>query len=342
MPHRGPVVRYERAGDARVPVIDLSAARTRHTGDDGDLDALAGAVGDILLDAGFFYVENHGIADTVVRGVWDQTLAFFALPDREKQEIHIARSPYHRGYFPEGEENALGSPVADLKEGFEMALELAMDDPAVVAGKPFHGPNAWPAALPSFRPALSQMYDGMRRMCDEISGVLAVALGIGRDFFVDKLDKPLCQMRIVRYPPQDYVPLAVDRPVSIGSGPHTDYGIVSIIWQMDEPGLEIESRRGPWISCPVIPGTFICQLGDASQIWTNDHWRASRHRVVNASGRLRHALAYFHDPNYDAELGPLAAFVTPRTPARYPQTTMGAHVTRGFNGAYAYREWKTA
>ena len=131
----------------------------------------------------------------------------------------------------------------------------------------------------------------------------------------------------------------VPLPVGIGSGPHTDYGIVSIIWQMDGPGLEIQSHSGAWVSCPVIPDTFICQLGDATQIWTNGVWPATRHRVVNATGKLRHALAYFHDPNYDCPLAPLDAFVTSERPARYAATTMGAHVTRGFIGAYAYRDW---
>jgi isopenicillin N synthase-like dioxygenase len=322
--------------DRQVPFVDLAAARSR---DPRELDELVRSLGQILLETGFFYVKNHGIAAEVVRAVKEQTVAFFALPDREKLEIHIAKSPYHRGYFPEGEENALGNPLPDLKEGFEMALELPLEDPAVVAGKPFHGPNAWPAGLPVFRSAMSQMYDGMRRMCDEISGLIALALGQRREFFADKLDKPLCQMRVVRYPPQDYVPVDVAKPIGIGSGPHTDYGIVSIIWQMDGPGLEIESHSGTWISCPVIPDTFICQLGDATQIWTNDVWPATRHRVVNATGKLRHALAYFHDPNYDCPLAPLDAFVTPDRPARYAPTTMGAHVTRGFNGAYAYRDW---
>jgi isopenicillin N synthase-like dioxygenase len=329
-------VRYHGEGPGRIPIVDLSAARTQ---DAAAVDALARTLGEILLDTGFFYVEHHGVSDAIVRAVRDQTLAFFALPERDKLAIHIAQSPYHRGYFPEGEENALGNPVADLKEGFEMALELSLDDPAVVAGKPFHGPNAWPEGLPAFRAALSGMYDGMRQMCDEISGVLARSLGLPRDHFADKLDKPLCQMRVVRYPPQDYVPVDVTQPIGIGSGVHTDYGIVSIIWQMDGPGLEIQSPSGAWISCPVIPGTFVCQLGDASQILTNDHWKASRHRVVNATGTLRHALAYFHDPNYDCPLAPLPAFVTPAQPARYAPTTLGAHVARGFNGAYAYREW---
>jgi isopenicillin N synthase-like dioxygenase len=322
--------------DRQVPIVDLAAARSR---DQGAVDELVRSLRQILREHGFFYVKNHGIPGEVVRAVKDQTVAFFALPEQEKLEIHIAKSPYHRGYFPEGEENALGNPVADLKEGFEMALELPLDDPAVVAGKPFHGPNAWPARLPAFRTALTQMYDGMRAMCDDISGLVALVLGQPREFFADKLDKPLCQMRVVRYPPQEYVPVDVGTPIGIGSGVHTDYGIVSIIWQMDGPGLEIQSHTGEWISCPVIPDTFVCQLGDATQIWTNGVLPATRHRVVNATGRLRHALAYFHDPNYDCPLAPLEAFVTPGQPAQYAATTMGAHVTRGFNGAYAYRDW---
>lgn len=336
----GEAVRLVRAGDSTLPILDLAAATASGA---AAIDAIARTLDELLRDTGFFYVENHGISDAVLRAVRDQAHAFFELPDREKLKIHIARSPHHRGYFPEGEENALGHPVPDRKEGFEMALELAADDPDVLAGKPFHGPNAWPDGLPGFRPALMQMYDGMRGMCDRICTLLARALGLPRDFFADKLDKPLCQMRIVRYPPQDYVPVDTARPVEIGSGPHTDYGIVSIIWQMDGPGLEIRSPRGTWISCPVLPDRFICQLGDASQILTNDHWSATTHRVVNATGRLRHALAYFHDPNYDCPLRPIDRFVTTERPARYAATTMGAHVTRGFNGAYAYREWtKTA
>lgn len=340
MSDRITVVRHERAGTCQVPIVDLAAACAC---DPRAVTAVTRDLDEILRDTGFFYVENHGVGDDVVRAVREHTHAFFDLPEHEKLQVHIARSPYHRGYFPEGEENALGHPVPDRKEGFEMARELAPDDPEVVAGKPFHGPNAWPDALPGLRPALSRMYDGLRGMCDQIAGLLATALGLPRDFFVDKLDRPMCQMRIVRYPPQDYVPVDAERLVEIGSGPHTDYGIMSIIWQMDGPGLEIRSPRGTWISCPVIPGTFICQLGDASQIWTNDHWKATTHRVVNATGRLRHALAYFHDPNYECALAPLDAYVTPERPARYAPTTMGAHVTRGFNGAYAYREWsKTA
>ena len=327
-------VRYEQVGLNRIPIVDLSPARG---GDTARLDDLVGVVRQVCLAGGFFYVENHGIPDDLVRSTQEQTLAFFDLPASEKAELHIAKSRFHRGYFPEGEENTRGYPHPDVKEGFEIALERTLDDPHVVAGTPLHGPNAWPLALPRFRPALSGMFDSMRTLCDSISGVLALAMGLPREFFANKTNDPVAQLRIMRYPPQDYVP--IDTVKRVGSGPHTDYGIVSIIWQMDAPGLEIQTHSGEWISAPLIPGTFFCVIGDAMQIFTNDLWKAPIHRVVNATERLRHTLVYFHDPNYHCRIAPLDVFVTPERAARHGETTMGAMVTNGFNGSYAYRGW---
>lgn len=314
--------------------MDLSPAR------DGDRDRLSGLVADVgrlCRDAGFFYVENHGISDELVRATHEQTIALFDLPSSEKAALHIAKSKFHRGYFPEGEENTRGYPHPDVKEGFEIAIDRTLDDPHVVAEIPLHGPNSWPATLPRFRPALSGIFDGMRALSDSICGLLALSLGLPRDFFAAMTDDPIAQLRIMRYPPQEYVPVEVVKRV--GSGPHTDYGLVSIIWQMDAPGLELQAHDGAWIAAPFVPGTFICLLGDAAQILTNDLCTAPVHRVVNATGGLRHALVYFHDPNFHCRIAPIDAFVSPERPARHTERTMGTMVMNGFNGSYAYRGW---
>ena len=146
-------------------------------------------------------------------------------------EIHIAQSPYHRGYHPLGEENALGSEVHDLKEVFDMALELPTDDPAVLQGKPFHGPNAWPAAFPEFKPLMLRLYEEWRALCGRISALFAPSFGLPESYFVERSDKPMCQLRAAKYPPQH--PPSDLSP--IGCGAHTDYGVVSTIWQIDVP-----------------------------------------------------------------------------------------------------------
>jgi isopenicillin N synthase-like dioxygenase len=318
------------SGSGKVPVVDLGPTRST---DPAEVRRLAMALGDVCRDIGFFYVANHGISPAVLDRAESLIYRFFEMPEQDKRDIHISKSPYHRGYFPYHEENALHSPdVTDLKEGFDMALELSADDPDVIAGKPFHGPNAWPPALPEFRPAMLDLYGEFRRTCAQISSLFAIALGLPSDFFVDRTDKPLCQMRAVKYPPQ----VQADGE-SIGCGEHTDYGIVSMIWQIDVGGLEVQTTSGEWINAPRIPGTFVCPMGDMTQVWTNDHWKATVHRVINSSTTFRHAAAFFFDPNYDCVVQPLEQFVNAQHPARYEPTTMGAHVHRGFDGTFAYR-----
>jgi len=327
-------VRHVSAGARRIPIIDLSASRA----DDAEgLASLVEATRQACAEGGFFYVEHHGIPESLVEATREQTLEFFAQPASEKAKLHIARSRFHRGYFPEGEENTRGYPHADVKEGFEIAVERTLDDPHVVAGTPLHGPNSWPDAMPRFRPALSGMFDHLRALSDQICGVFALALGLPRDHFAGMTSDPIAQLRIISYPPQEYVPVeAVQR---VGSGPHTDYGLISIIWQMDGPGLEIQDGNGEWLLAPSVPDTFIIVLGDATQILTNDLWKAPVHRVVNATGRTRHSLVYFHDPNFHCRIAPLDAFVTPERAARHAETTMGAMVMKGFDGSYAYLGW---
>jgi isopenicillin N synthase-like dioxygenase len=258
---------------------------------------------------------------------------FFLLPEQDKMSIYISRSPFHRGYHPLGEENALGSPVQDLKEVFDMALELPMDDPDVRAGKPFHGPNAWPEVMPRFKPTMLRLYEEWRQVCARISSLFAVEFGLPDDYFVNRTNKPMCQLRAAKYPPQE-TPSEVD---PIGCGAHTDYGIVSIIWQIDAPGLQLKNRDGDWVNAPLVPGAFVCPIGDATEILTNGDWKATVHRVINLGGGIRHSSAFFFDPNYDCELAPLPAFVGDTRPPRFERTTMGAHVTRGFNGTFRYR-----
>ena len=323
-------VRVVKSGDFMIPIVNLSSVQSNNN---ADLNVLAQELGDVCREIGFFFIENHGISGDFLEKTEQQVYRFFQLPEQEKMEIHISKSPYHRGYFPVGEENALGSSIKDIKEGFDMALELPLTDPCVIAGKPFHGPNTWPSTLPEFKPTLLHLYDEWRRLCEQISSLFALSLRLPSDFFVDKTDKPLGQLRVTKYPSQKTF-FSSD---AIGCGAHTDYGIVSIIWQVDQPGLQLQSLSGHWVDAPKIPGTFACPIGDMMQRWTNNTWRATRHRVINYSRESRHSIAFFFDPNYDCEIFPLPAFVTPENPPQYAPITMGEHVQRGFDGTFEYR-----
>ena len=83
-----------------------------------------------------------------------------------------------------------------------------------------------------------------------------------RDYFEPFITKPMAQLRLIHYP-------STKTEEAMGIGPHTDYEPFTILWQ-DAAGLQVQNRRGQWIEAPPIPGTFVVNIGDMLQRWTND------------------------------------------------------------------------
>jgi isopenicillin N synthase-like dioxygenase len=112
------------------------------------------------------------------------------------------------------------------------------------------------------------------------------------------------------------------RPLSgrderIGAGAHTDYGNLTLLATDDVGGLEVRTRAGKWIEAPAMPGAFVVNIGDCLMRWTNDVYVSTPHRVVNRSGRERYSIAFFFDPNPDAEVAVIPSCIGEGERARY-------------------------
>ncbi|MCH9019524.1 MAG: isopenicillin N synthase family oxygenase [Proteobacteria bacterium] len=312
-----------------IPVVDLGPFL--NGGAEGKA-GVARAIGDACQGIGFFYLTNHGVPQGLIDALFSQSRRFFALPHAEKMRVSMEGSPNHRGYYPIGGENVDPEHTFDIKEGFDIALELPPDDPDVVAGKPLHGPNQWPRDLPGFRDTLSEYYDTLCGLGRTLCRAFAISLDLPEDFFDAKVARPLTQLRLLRYPPHR------ERQGEMGAGAHTDYGCVSILAQEGIGGLEVRNSAGEWRAVPPIPGSLVCNVGDMMARWTNDRFAATVHRVVNVSGRDRYSAVVFFDPDYDVEIACLESCQGPDDPPKYPPTTSGEYLLSRFNATYAYRE----
>ena len=130
-----------------LPIFDLTSLGE----DDGaSLTRVAAEVGAACRDVGFFYVLNHGVEAPPVAEAFAQSHEFFALPLADKRRLAIEKIGGNRGYSGLLHEALDPARGADMKEAFNIGLDLAPDDPELVAGKPFRSLNAWPE-LPEFR-----------------------------------------------------------------------------------------------------------------------------------------------------------------------------------------------
>jgi isopenicillin N synthase-like dioxygenase len=295
-----------------IPIVDISGLRSP---DRAERERVAAEIGAAAREVGFLYITGSGIDDALFDRMLASTKEFFALPVEEKMRSYIGMSRCHRGYVPVGEEGVeTGTP--DLKEAFDTALDLPADDPDYVAGNPMLGPNTWPE-LPGFADAVSDYYAAVLEVGHQLLWAFAVALGEDPDVFSRHATKTPSQLRLVHYP---YNPDAQD---GLGIGAHTDYECFTLL-KPTTPGLEVLNGAGQWIDVPPIPGTFVVNIGDMLELWTNGAFVATSHRVRKVVEE-RYSFPLFFNVDYDTEVRPLPQFV-PAGAAERPALRAGEHL----------------
>ena len=298
-----------------LPIIDLGEGS-----EDGAAPAaLAEKIGIACRDIGFFYVVHHGVDRALMNEAFAESRRFFALPLADKRKIAIETVGGNRGYSGLLREALDPARGPDMKEAFNVGFDLEPDDPELLAGKPFRALNAWPK-LAGFRETLLAYYDACAALGGRLHRAFARDLGVDPNFFADMFDRPMATLRLLRYPAA-----AGDK---IGAGAHTDYGNLTLLATDDVGGLEVRTRSGDWIEAPALPGAFVVNIGDCLMRWTNDVYVSTPHRVVNRSGRERYSIAFFYDPNPDAEVAAIPSCVALGDLARYPPVLAADYLRR--------------
>lgn len=264
------------------------------------LDQVAQEIRRALSELGFFYVKNHRVPESLVDGVLSDAAAFFKEELSFKNEIRMANAGLRwRGYFPPGGELTSGRP--DRKEGIYFGEELAADHPLVKAGTPLHGPNLWPAGprYERFRRNVLTYLEAQRKLGATLMEGIALSLKLPRAYFAERFGAhPTILFRIFNYQPHTWA----REEDEWGVREHTDYGFLTILKQDDSGGLQVKSLDGAWIEAPPVPGTFVINIGDMLEYWTQGRYRATPHRVRNQGNGARLSLPFFYDPGFTSKL----------------------------------------
>ncbi|WP_299821150.1 2-oxoglutarate and iron-dependent oxygenase domain-containing protein [uncultured Roseibium sp.] len=317
-----------------LPIIDLEPLVS---GAPGGLEKVAAEIGRAAREIGFFYVRNHGVDSALVERTFAAAHRFFAEPIETKMALTKDFYKTNRGYVPMKGENLDPDKPADLKEAFNIGLDLAPDDPRIVSGEPFRAVNQWPE-IPGWKETVLSYFNSVWGLGRLIHRAVATDLGTDPAYFEDKLDAPLATLRLLHYPPQP----AGAEAGQIGAGTHTDYGNLTILLPDAVGGLEVRRRDGVWLKAPTIDGTFVCNIGDCLMRWTNDVYVSTPHRVVNSGGRQRYSIAFFLDPNPDAQVVCLPGCVPEGQSAAYEPISGADYLKSRLDASYAPVKSKSA
>lgn len=296
-----------------IPVINLEVARSSGSGP--EWMKAAEAIDAACYKFGFFLISGHGISDELLSESHRVSKDFFRQPAESKRLLHLANRG--RGYIP-FEAERLGATIGDqgpgdLKESFNFCADFEA--------------NVWPADMLEFRKTLETLFQAMLGLTNFVMKLCAVALKLSEDYFDQYIQEPKATLRLSYYPIVSSI-----REGQVRVSAHTDYGTLTIL--SPDPavgGLQILYRGEEWIDVQNPPGTFVVNIGDVMERWTNGKWKSTSHRVIippgsDLGGEERLSLVFLHNPNPNAIISPVPNCVSDDLPSRFPPIVAGEHL----------------
>ncbi|KAI1267505.1 Clavaminate synthase-like protein [Xylariaceae sp. FL1019] len=276
-----------------VPILDLALSRNPET-----KPQFLSDLRHALMEVGFLYLKNVGIADDLWNAVISEGKAFFDIPREEKLRIEMKNAPSFLGYSQLSAEITAGA--VDHREQIDLSTTHPIPSPTAPPYENLRAPNQWPssAILPNFRPVYQEYMTLMGSISIHFTSLIAEAISLPSTAF-ERYFEPDQQhkLKIVKYP--DVSELGIDLPPGTqgqGVGPHKDSMLTSYLLQAsNHKGLQVQNMRGQWIDCPPIDRTLVVAIGQGLEALTKGVCASTTHRVLSpkAGEGARFSIPFF-------------------------------------------------
>ncbi|KAG3108989.1 hypothetical protein PI124_g11243 [Phytophthora idaei] len=312
-----------------VPVIDISPF-VNGSSSSKARDAVVNQVADACRSIGFLIITNHGIASDTIAQAFEAAKDYFNQPSDIKKRVPMTLD-YPYGYesaeiLSNSIEKDGGKTLPDLKETFQVCVGPDGREPNV--------PAQWPEGPEGFKDTMTTYYRSIEKLAAVLMQIFACALQLPSDYFDKKINNHMSSLRILNYPHQEEEP----GTTQIRASPHTDYGSLTILAVDDAPGgLQVRDLQGEWHNVKAPANSYVVNLGDLMQHWTNDQWCSTMHRVINppsgCKNNRRQSIAFFHNINADTVVECIPTCQSPENPAKYPPVLAGEYLMAKHNAA---------
>lgn len=196
-------------------------------------------------------ITGHGID---VEALLAAGRRYFQLPLSSRHSVRNASTGFQRGYIPFAGEAGLAD-FLEVKEGFCYGHAWPNNVPPQGANV-LEGSNVWPPEAdaedsvlgPKWRRLMEDFYEGAVAISK--AAVLSIANVVPHEG--DPLEKlveggeRISQMRFFHYWPKDYRPDVAQGKPRLGSSPHTDWHLVTVVLRDNRSKLEYRPPVGDW------------------------------------------------------------------------------------------------
>ncbi|KAI1130593.1 putative gibberellin 20-oxidase [Nemania abortiva] len=286
---------------------------------------------------------NHGVTAELIKEAFAWGEKFFKLPQAELAKIPNERNANpQRGWSYIGsektsklnkvnmngqwliaEDESVPQDLEDVKEHFDFSHD---------GDEEF--PSKWPqeASIPGFRAFMQLFLETCMDVAREILTGIELGLELPVGTLVDRCLTRVDELRLNHYPPLPIEKLAEGKHKR--AWPHTDFGVITMLFQDAAGGLEVEDRKRPGSFIPInceSPTEVGVYVSDNLAHLTNDYLRAGVHQVVSPvslqdklSGAVlpeRSSIAMFVKPDRHVSVGSIDKYVTAKHPRRYENIT---------------------
>ena len=280
---------------SEIPIIDFAASGldAKDHLSDSELFSVGEKLYDALRNCGFVYLKNTGISLNEVAGVNDVTEQFFTAP--LEQKLKFVRRKDNFGYNTLRAENVDPINAKDYNESFNITSD-ALENPEIQCPTDISK---------NFQITITAFMERCRLLSLRILKTLAVGMKledtqhfINKHSLMNRKGGNYTSLKSLFYPPlpedmdTDYIRLAK----------HSDIGSITLLFQDNTGGLQIETSSGNFIDAVPIEGTVLINIGDMLQSWSRGKLKSTVHRVVNTKdvkklNQIRRSVAYFVQPD---------------------------------------------
>ncbi|XP_077236042.1 1-aminocyclopropane-1-carboxylate oxidase homolog 4-like [Tasmannia lanceolata] len=287
----------------QIPVVDLSGINSDRRSETVE------QIRDASRKWGFFQVTNHGIPVSVLNETISAFKAF------NEQPLDVLAQHYGR---------QVGTGV-NYNTNFDLLQSKAAtwrDTLQLRTGPELAEWNQIPAIC---RKELVEWDQKAKGLAEVLMGLLCEGLDVGPGRLKELT---FLEGRVMA---AHYYPECPQPDLTLGLGPHSDPGVLTVVLQNQVGGLQVKYEE-EWVEVKPLPGGVVINIGDFLQIISNEEYKSAVHRVVaNASHVPRVSIAIFFNPGKRGDsdfYGPMPELISPEKPALYRNFTVTEYMTK--------------